>query len=354
MAAAAPQDHNHYVPVLKGKAGEYQALAETQVAARALISPLIELAPPDGKQTIDQVCALFATKIAKGWGAADRLFVDTLRLDPTLMTASRRPPLELALQLALATGFAPIPVTGISRSARYQSVIAQHAAAQGTGAALRLSGTDTRSATLGADVAATLAQIALAATDVDLIIDVGPIVADVAAVLALGLNALIRGLPHLADWRSFTVVSSSFPQPLTHRGVSRFPRVDWDFWQAILATTPARKPAFGDYAIETPGFVSFPAYIEPSAAIRFTTPTEWLVIRGTSIRKPPRFDQFRQLSRTLVGLRNDFRGPAFSWGDRFIYECANGTGRVGNLTTWRAVGTNHHLETVADQLPTVP
>jgi hypothetical protein len=221
-------------------------------------------------------------------------------------------------------------------------------------AALRLSGTDTRSPTFGADVVSTLAQLALPATNVDLIIDVGPVVADVAGVLALGLNALIGGLPQLTAWRSFTVVSSSFPQLLTHRGVSRFPRIDWDFWQAILATSPMRKPAFGDYSIETPGFMSFPPYIEPSAAIRYTTPTEWLVIRGTSIRKPPRFDQFRQLSRTLVGLRNDFRGPAFSWGDHFIYECANGMGRVGSLTTWRAVGTDHHLETVADQLSTVP
>ncbi|MEI7881504.1 MAG: hypothetical protein WCI95_11585 [bacterium] len=36
-------------------------------------------------------------------------------------------------------------------------------------------------------------------------------------------------------------------------------------------------------------------------------------------------------------------GPKFSQGDKYIYDCATGTAGTGNLTTWRKVGTNHHL-----------
>ena len=39
-------------------------------------------------------------------------------------------------------------------------------------------------------------------------------------------------------------------------------------------------------------------------------------------------------------------GPEFSEGDRYISECAGGSAGTGNLTTWRKVGTNHHLEKV--------
>ena len=42
-----------------------------------------------------------------------------------------------------------------------------------------------------------------------------------------------------------------------------------------------------------------------------------------------------------------FCGADFSAGDEYIEGCAAGTMSTGSLTTWRWVGTNHHIEKVA-------
>ena len=88
-----------------------------------------------------------------------------------------------------------------------------------------------------------------------------------------------------------------------------------------------------------------------SASIRYTTADHWLIVKGKNVRQYG-FDQYFELCRTLVELP-EYSGENFSWGDRFIMRCARGSGGPGNATTWRKVGTNHHLTLVAQQLATV-
>jgi hypothetical protein len=90
----------------------------------------------------------------------------------------------------------------------------------------------------------------------------------------------------------------------------------------------------------------------PSAAIRYTADDEWLIVRGTSVRSGAKFGQFHGLARTLVA-QPQYLGTAFSWGDKFIDDCSRG-GKTGNLTTWRKVGMNHHIEFVATQIAALP
>ena len=43
---------------------------------------------------------------------------------------------------------------------------------------------------------------------------------------------------------------------------------------------------------------------------------------------------------------SQYLGQNFSWGDAFIRQCANG-GNTSNLTMWKQVGINHHVEKVS-------
>lgn len=53
---------------------------------------------------------------------------------------------------------------------------------------------------------------------------------------------------------------------------------------------------------------------------------------------------------TVVGSgREEFYGREFSWGDNFIFECAQGV-HTGNLRQWVTVDTNHHIRLVSEQL----
>ena len=60
-------------------------------------------------------------------------------------------------------------------------------------------------------------------------------------------------------------------------------------------------------------------------------------------------EQFRQLSATLR-KRPEFYGTSFSWGDNYISNCADYATGPGSLTTWRQVGTNHHIAVVTNQI----
>ncbi len=106
---------------------------------------------------------------------------------------------------------------------------------------------------------------------------------------------------------------------------------------------------FGDYAISHP----VPKELDPrtmrmSASIRYTTESEWLVVKGRNVRQFG-FDQYFALSKALVE-RPEFSGLSFSWGDQYIADCADGITGPGNATTWRKVGTNHHITLVTREL----
>ncbi len=90
--------------------------------------------------------------------------------------------------------------------------------------------------------------------------------------------------------------------------------------------------------------------MRPSASVRYTHDTYWLVPKGRNLREYG-FDQFHGVCRALV-QRVEYAGPQFSWGDQYIDDCAAERVGPGNLTTWRKVGTSHHLAFVVRQLAT--
>lgn len=100
-----------------------------------------------------------------------------------------------------------------------------------------------------------------------------------------------------------------------------------------------------------------------SGHIRYTTDEEFLIVKGGAVRDVKRngevvaegrgYEQMVDLCRVLINLP-EYSGADFSWGDRYIWDCANGTASHGNATTWRQFATNHHLTFVVHQLANHP
>jgi hypothetical protein len=155
------------------------------------------------------------------------------------------------------------------------------------------------------------------------------------------------------------LAAASFPEDLSEvdaATVSTLTRREWELW-SMLQRRPTLLPrqdlVFGDYGIAHP----VPKELDPrtmrmSASIRYTTPDSWLVIKGRNVRQYG-FEQYFDLCRALV-QRREYRGASFSWGDEFISKCAERESGPGNATTWRKVGTNHHITLVARQLASQP
>ena len=88
-------------------------------------------------------------------------------------------------------------------------------------------------------------------------------------------------------------------------------------------------------------------FLKPNATIKFTIDDGWYIVKGNNV-KDYGFEQFHRLSEQVLASRH-YPDSAFSWGKEYIRKCANG-GKTGNLTTWRQVGTNHHIEKVTHDI----
>lgn len=163
------------------------------------------------------------------------------------------------------------------------------------------------------------------------------------------LAKMIERLPYLSDLRSLVVIGTTVPETLASfpRGCINFiPRRELQLWNALRSLPVRRLPTFGDYAVQHPDPpLSGGSAINMKVNIRYSTPDGILVARGES----GKHEEYHQLAIWVV-QRPEFRGDDYSWGDRRIGQAADGEGRPGNQTTWRAAGTSHHLQMMIDEL----
>ena len=340
-----------YVPLLKWKRGEQQALAQLGQPERQWTRPLIDVIPESlsGDDDGARIGAYKAVVKQLGgiWGALP-LFVDFSLFDTDELAPGGRQPIDLFFDLARADGLRLIPVTGPYRDAAYQAAVAAIAAVDRRGVCVRAVQDDVFEGGFNTDLMSTLTSLSLPPTDVDLIVDWGEIHQHNQGTVAMAAHSIISGLPALASWRSVTFAGSAFPTMLQGVGMILIDRTEWLAWQHLRGRV-SRLVQFGDYCIAHPVYAPVP--FTGSAAIRYTIDDYWLIVRGRSLRGGAYggFSQFVALSQQLIA-DSRYCGRAFSWGDDYIYQCAQQTVGTGNLTTWRAVGTNHHITFVVRRL----
>lgn len=357
-------EHNHYVPILKGRLGEFSALGALKQATKAGLTPLIEVPPVpwdfEGEQpakSLDAHLIPVGENCARYWGTGRPLFVDLAWISDQ-ETSNGEHPLGSVLADLRARGVQAIPVAGISREGPYIEAAADAIAQDGLGVCLRLDLDDLRSiSTLDRQLVATCTDLAVSRSDVDLLLDFAAFDAGQAPAIEMAASMVLTSLPTPDEWRSLTMAGGAFPLNLSgFKGEARIARADFDVWRALAINRAAelpRRPAFADYAVQHPEPEEVdPRLMKMSAAARYATPTEWLILKKKNVRDHG-FEQFHEIAADLVA-RPEFRGAAFSAGDGAIEECARETSGPGNATTWRKIATNHHLETVISQIANLP
>jgi hypothetical protein len=243
-----------------------------------------------------------------------------------------------------------VSVTGLARDAAYLQAIAQVVAKDKRGLCLRLDIAEAAKPNLKAAIDALLVKAA-SPNECDLIFDLGaPNFVPIEG-FAKAVEALIRRLPYLSNWRTFTLMGTSFPASMAEIKTSpvSITRSEWLLYKIVaanLSKAGLRVPSFGDYCINYPNALPMDMrLLKPSATIRYATADAWFIVKGPNVRDN-QFGQYRNHCRTVM-TSGCYFGPDFSAGDKYISECSKGAESTGNLTTWRWVGTNHHLEVVA-------
>lgn len=349
-----------YVPVLKGKEGEFAALEALTPEIRTRLMPLIEIPRVPYDYANDRPSKSLNNHIA---GIADRLLrcCQGLALYMDLPSfeeedpADGRSALEVVLADCVGKGVHVVPVVSRTSSPEYLAVAGAHAQASGLGLCVRLLVEDfEEDVEIDSEIERLLGSSGAKENDADLVLDLkdlGP-EASRAVLVARSVFSMIKGHN---SWRRIVLAAASFPEDLSEvdsARMSTLPRREWELWKTLQrrpTLLPRPEIIFADYAISHP----VPKELDPrtmrmSASIRYTTQEDWLVVKGRNVRQYG-FDQYFDLCKALV-KRPEFFGEDYSWGDSYIAACAREKVGPGNATTWRKVGTNHHLTVIVKQI----
>ena len=356
-------DHKHYVPILKAKAGELLAIRDLTAATRKLFTPLFEIQLPTWDfeekkltKSIQDQLDRSAERIAKAWSGEGPTFIDTILLENDQLGNGDHP-LEHILQVLDSLGVESISVVYLGSSAKAVACAAKHVAANHRGACLRLTIEDIDTDSLEADIKELLEALSIEPKDVDLLLDLEAFSPSEHARVLLSARVSLQSIPYLTDWRTLTLAGTSFPvnlSPFAADTENSIPRTELIVWDTLVRSNRiARKPAFSDYGIQHPELAELdPRIITMSASIRYAADDHWVIVRGRSVRKKG-WAQYNSLSKKLAA-RSEFSGNTHCWGCNYVKDCAAGAVSHGNATTWRRVGTAHHVTLVAEQIANYP
>lgn len=352
-----------YIPILKGKEGEFAALEVLATDVRDQLMPLIEIpaVPYDyanerPAKSLDEHMEAITLRLQKC--CANRsIFLDLPWFGTDEHLTDGRTAFEVVLGGCATSGVTAVPVISRSSSVSYIDAAEACSAKYGTGACIRLLVEDfEEDIDLEAEVNVLLNELGFAdATSVDLVIDLEDLGREATRAILVA-RSVLSTMPRKMEWRRIILAAASFPEDLSDVDAATtvtLPRHEWDLWKALQrrpGALPRTDIMFSDYAIAHPFTKELdPRTMRMSANIRYTTRDSWLVVKGRNVRQYG-FSQYFELCKALVE-RPEYCGQQYSWGDNYIAECATaGKTGPGNATTWRKVGVNHHLTLVTREL----
>lgn len=352
---------NRYVPILKGKLGEFRALLHLTDVTKDSVTPLIEVPPipwdfeeDEPARKIDKHLEKLIPNISKHWGSERQFYIDFNFIPSEERMNDNSHPIIWVFNQAREAGLSCIPVIGLNRDSDYLEAVKTVVKQDKRGVCIRIENNDIEDDNLDESITQIVKSMGLKEPDVDIVIDLKEIQKEQMGLLIRSIRDVIRSLPNVDNWRALSLVATSFPQTMSGfdpDSVSLTTRVEWNLWTTLfhnLNKIP-RMPDYGDYTIVHPELIDVdPRIMQLGAKIKYTCDQEWIIVKGGSIKRRGS-EQTRDLCRTLVKL-DQYQGKNFSYGDLYIYNCANGLEGVGNQTTWVTVGVNHHIAFVVNQL----
>src|ERR1700722_4256613 len=136
--------HQHYVPVLKWKQGEYQALSRLENKIKDSLTPLIEIPAVgfdheagEARETIDSHLGDFGRRLKAKWQSRS-CFVDTKYIEPATRMTDGRHFVETIFDDARNEGCRAVPVIGIAADQPCLAATANVIRTDRRGVALRL------------------------------------------------------------------------------------------------------------------------------------------------------------------------------------------------------------------------
>jgi hypothetical protein len=335
-----------YVPVLRSRAAERDAIRSLDRTVRSMTAPLFEIC----KTTARSWVSLRPREVARavfyetfGSGGRGDLYIDLRPLldrgDASLIC------IALEDDLLTLNSQARLVFT-IAEMSRKEGVASAKNLIERNGAAFRVTRSDLVGIRLN-NFRELLRKMELDARSVDLIVDFEFLNGQDA------MRSTVERLHSALPWRSVTYLGGSFPPNLTalkKNDQYELPRNEWNiFFEEQHGSIGA--VGFGDYTVQNPFQPDPPPHSLPSASIRYTGDDHWVVMRGEKLDNPkgPGYPQYIAQAQLLCE-RPEYQGRDFSAGDEYIHHIANQVTKTGNPKKWLEAAINHHVTFAARQL----
>lgn len=340
-----------YMPILKGRMGEFLALDQAGPGVAGAVRPLFEVIQRPSGQLSGSVLDFgdrLMTAAPKGM-----VFAVDCRYLRTAHSDIADSPLSLVSSDVHDRGICIVPVFSPGDGQNpgdLRIAVAWHKA----GACLRLSLhhlTQIAGGARGTATDALLGAAGLAPAEVDVVIDLGEVGTAAEREHAGYLGRAALRWVRLRPWRSVTVATGAFPADIgdfplgTSTPVPRWDAVLWS--QLADGVAWPEGIGYGDYAVSSPRLLGGRA---PLPNLRYASKRHWHVFRYP--RTPVgSLSSFHDLCHAVTASGHwPPQGRDFSWGDEQIDACARRLTGPGNATMWRAYGISHHMAVVAERL----
>lgn len=319
-----------YVPILKWKQGEWQALGGLPPEAADQIIPLMELTPStEAAASPEEHVRNRVLSLSRRWSSEAFADVNLLEEHDAV------PPAEAFSWLQDATSTTDlvlIPTTALSDPAMAEAA-ADAATAVGR-LCLRLLRRDMLLMDIDQRVADALSRSDLDESAVDVVVDLQDQVDELE-----GLS-MVQRLPRLRAWRSVALAGGEFSRP-QGSGRSSVAREHLSVARAVDRQVSERTILYADYGPLEAIYAHITGYVEVVPQIVYTTNDAWLVERGRIVSRYG-WEQTQELA-ARIAADPAFAGAAFSPGDQWISDRAAGAGGHGNSMKLTEVKVSHHI-----------
>lgn len=346
-----------YVPSVRWRMGEYQALSRLSDQAKARITPFViipeiefdfdEWAP---KKTVQEHVEPFTKRFKQKWGKRPAWIDVHPKICAKRMDNGKLPVTYVFDELSIV-GSNAVPVISLDSPPAITAAVAATAKRDMRGVGIRVTIEDIMQPQCKGDMDTLIEGMGVNPMDADLIVDLGAPNFEPYSDFAAGLIAAMSSFGDLSVFRSYVVMGTAFPPTdgLDQPG-GDLPRHDWLFFKALVSELDAggRIPTYGDYTVVHPEFTPRDMRLIKSVGkVVYTQPESWHVRKGGAFRDNPA--QMHDHCRYILES-GKFRGATFSDGDAYIERCANKEVGPSNQPFWKQVAISHHVMHVLEDL----
>jgi hypothetical protein len=350
-----------YVPALRWRQGEYQALLRLANSVKERIVPFITIPEIEfdfeewrPKKSVQEHVHPFAARYKAKWGTRPAwVGIHESIVDQPMDDGSN----IFTYVFDALRGFQAnaIPAMPLDAEAAIVRSIAVIVRADSLGSAISVNLEDLMKPDPGARIAALASALGVPLAEIDLVIDLGAPNFEPYEAFAGALIAALHKLGDLDSFRNLVLIGTAIPETFKDiaKGADVIPRHDWLFYRTLLKKLPEyfRRPNFGDYTIVHPNFTPLDMRkIKSAGKVVYTTPVSWEVRKGGAFRDNP--EQMHEHCASIVDS-GKFKGAGYSSGDEYIAKCAIHNVGPSNQPWWKNVTINHHMTHVVDDLATL-